>query len=90
MALVDIKLPDMEGVKLVAPLKKMHPDMEVIIVTGYASTETAVQALNEGASAYITKPLHMDELLVKVKDTLEKQRLVREKRQAEEALRRRV
>ncbi len=73
-----------------APLKKMHPDMEVIIVTGYASTETAVQALNEGASAYINKPLHMDELLAKVKDTLEKQRLVREKRRAEEALRKSV
>ncbi len=64
--------------------------MEVIIVTGYASTETAVQALNEGASAYINKPLHMDELLVKVKDTLEKQRLVREKLRAEEALRKSV
>jgi DNA-binding NtrC family response regulator len=41
-ALVDIKLPDMEGLELVEPLKTMHPDMIVIMVTGYASIETAV------------------------------------------------
>jgi DNA-binding NtrC family response regulator len=63
LALLDIKLPDMAGVELIAPLKEMHPDMEVIMVTAYASLETAVQALDEGASAYITKPLNMDEVL---------------------------
>jgi len=61
--------------------------MEVIIATGYASTETAVLALNERASAYIIKPFRKDELLNKARDILERQRLVREKRQAEEALR---
>ncbi len=87
LALLDIKLPDMAGVELVAPLKEMHPDMVVIMVTAYASLETAVQALNEGASAYITKPLNMDEMLAIVMEALEKQRLVEDKRRAEEALR---
>jgi len=68
----------MEGVELLAPLKKMYPNMVVIIITGYASLETAVRALNEGASAYITKPLNMDEVLATVKEGLEKQRLVME------------
>ena len=80
LAFLDIKLSDMEGVELLAPLKKIHPDIVVIIITGYASLETAVQALNEGAAAYITKPLNMDEVLVKVREGLEKQRLMMENR----------
>jgi PAS domain S-box-containing protein len=87
LALLDIKLPDMAGVELLTPLKEMHPDMEMIMATAYASTETAVWALNEGASAYINKPLNMDEVLAMVTKALEKQRLVREKRRAEESLR---
>jgi signal transduction histidine kinase len=86
LALLDIKLPDMEGVELLAPLKHLHPDMIVIMVTAYASTKTAIRAMNEGASAYITKPLDMDEVLATVKQALENQRLVEEKRQAQEAL----
>ena len=78
LAFLDIRLSDMEGVELLAPFKEMHPDMVVIIVTGYASLETAVLALNEGAAAYITKPLNMDEVLVKVREGLETQRLAME------------
>ena len=80
LALLDIKLPEVEGVELIAPLKEMHPDMVVIMATAYASLETAVRALNEGASAYITKPLNMDEVLATVREALEKQRLVMENR----------
>jgi len=78
LAFLDIRLSDMEGVELLAPLKKMYPNMVVIIVTGYASLETAVRALNEGAAAYITKPLNMDEVLVTVRECLEKQHLTME------------
>ena len=88
VALLDIRLPDMEGVELLAPLDRMHPDMMMIMVTAYASLETAVRALNEGASAYITKPLNMDEVLAAVREALEKQRLLMEnKRLYEEAKR---
>jgi PAS domain S-box-containing protein len=87
LVLLDIRLPDMEGIELLAPLKEMHPDTEVIMVTGYASLETAVRALNEGASAYITKPLRTDELLATVRGALDKQRLAAEKRWVEKSLR---
>ncbi len=87
LALIDLRLPDKEGVELLAPFKEMHPDMAVIMFTAFASLETAVWALNEGASAYITKPLNMDEVLATVRKVFEKQRLVREKYQAEEELR---
>jgi PAS domain S-box-containing protein len=87
LALLDIRLPDMEGIELLVPLKEMHRDMVVIMVTGYASLETAVRALNEGASAYITKPLKSDELVATVREALGKQRLITEKRWVEESLR---
>jgi PAS domain S-box-containing protein len=90
LALIDIKLPDMEGVELLRPLKKMHPDMAVLMVTAYASVESTIQALKDGTSAYITKPLNMDEVLSTVSGALEKQRLLREKRHAEELLQERV
>jgi len=88
LTLLDIKLPDMEGVELIALLKEMHPDMAVIMITGYASLETAIQALNNGASAYITKPLNMDDVLATVREALDKQRLIIQKRLVEEALKR--
>ncbi|MDY7079863.1 MAG: GAF domain-containing protein [Chloroflexota bacterium] len=80
LALLDINLPDVEGVELLATLKEMHPDTAVIMITAYASLETAVQALNEGASAYITKPLNVAEVLATVGEALEKQGLVIENR----------
>ena len=88
VALLDIKLPDMEGLELLAPLKQMHPDMMVLLVTAYASMETAVQALNEGASAYITKPFKVDSILTTVRDALEKQRLVMENKRLYETAQR--
>ncbi len=80
LALLDIKLPDMEGVELLRPLKNLQPDLVPIMVTGHASMATAVKALNEGAKAYINKPLNMDEVLAKIEDVLERQHLVFENR----------
>ncbi|MCK4760938.1 MAG: response regulator [Candidatus Aminicenantes bacterium] len=76
VALLDIKLPDMEGIELIPLLKQMFPDIVIIMVTGHASLETAVQAMNEGASSYITKPLDIDEVLSTIEESLEKQHLV--------------
>ncbi len=87
--LLDIRLPDVEGVELLAALKDLQPEAAVIMVTGHASVETAVRALEQGAAAFITKPLDLDQVLAKVGDVLEKQRLIEGKRRAEEALRQR-
>lgn len=79
-ALLDIRMPDISGTDLLVPLKRIHPDIAIIMVTGHASLETAVLALNEGATAYVTKPLNIDDVLAKVRGALEKQRLVSENR----------
>jgi len=86
VVLLDIRLPDMEGTELLPKLKKLHPEMDAIMVTGYASMENAVQAINMGASGYITKPLNIDELILRLNDLIEKQHLREEKRQTEEQL----
>jgi len=75
VALLDIRLPDMEGVELLKPLQKIHPDIVMFIITGYASLKTATRALNEGASGYFTKPVDVDDLLAKIKDNVEMQHL---------------
>ncbi|WP_455277877.1 response regulator [[Eubacterium] cellulosolvens] len=86
LVLVDIKLPDMEGIDLIVPLKEINPDMAVIMVTAFASMETVMQALNLGASAYITKPLNMEEVFVTVRENLEKQTLIVENKRLFNAL----
>lgn len=81
LALLDLRLPDIEGVELLAPFRCLYPDIALVLATGYASLETAIRALNEGADVYVTKPLDVDAVLDKVRDLLERQRLRRENRQ---------
>jgi two-component system, NtrC family, response regulator HydG len=63
LALVDIKMPGVDGIELQARLREIDADMPVVIMTGYASVETAVKALKNGAYDYITKPFDPDELV---------------------------
>jgi len=88
LTLLDIKLPDADGAELLAPLKRMHPDMIVLMITGHASLETAVRTSLEGALAYITKPLNMDAVLTAIREALEVQRLVMKNKKRSEAARR--
>ena len=62
LALVEIKLPKTSGIELTQILKKMYPDLCIIIMTGYPSLDTAVNAMQNGAAEYIIKPFRLDEL----------------------------
>ena len=73
LALLDIKLPDMEGTELLTKLHGTMPRMMKIMVTGHPSTENAVKALNLEADAYITKPVKPEELLKTVERKLKEQ-----------------
>jgi len=73
LALLDIRLPDMEGTELLAKMKETTPRMVKIMVTGYPSLQNAIDAVNKGADSYIVKPANMDELLNKVKEHLQEQ-----------------
>jgi len=73
LALIDIRLPDMEGTNVLQNLKQTTPKMRKIIITGFPSLQNAVEALNKGADAYIMKPFDMDKVLQTVEEQLKKQ-----------------
>ncbi len=73
LALIDIRLPDMEGTALLTEIKENLPKMVKIMITGYPSLQNAVEALNNGADAYIIKPIDIDKALSTIEEHLEKQ-----------------
>jgi DNA-binding NtrC family response regulator len=73
LALIDIRLPDMEGTRLLKAIRDTTPKMVKIIVTGYPSLQNATEALNKGADGYVIKPVDMPKLLATVRDHLQKQ-----------------
>jgi len=73
LALIDIRLTDMEGTKLLTRVKDAMPKMRKIIITGYPSLQNAIEAVNRGADAYVLKPFGMEKVLETIKDQLKKQ-----------------
>lgn len=78
LALIDIRLPDMDGTTLLTAMKETTPEMRKIILTGFPALQNAIDAVNQGGDGYLVKPLNMDELLRTVRQQLEKQREVKE------------
>jgi len=75
MALLDIRLPDGDGLELLREFHGNDPDMGVIMMTGYAEVDTAVDAIRLGADDFLKKPFDMDELLVRIDEVLNKRAL---------------
>ena len=78
LALIDIRLPDMEGTKLLTEMKETTPKMRKVIVTGYPDLQNAIASVQKGADFYITKPTKIDELVKVVREQLQKQRAEKE------------
>ncbi|WP_164019696.1 sensor histidine kinase [Pyxidicoccus trucidator] len=81
VALVDLRLPDGDGTALAAELKEGAPDSEVVLLTGFATLETAVAAVRAGACAYLMKPCAPQELLLTLEQAMRQVRLHGEKRE---------
>ena len=71
VVLLDLKLPGCSGISILKEIKRIHPDTLIIIMTAFASVETAINALKEDAYSYLTKPINMDELLILLKRAFE-------------------
>lgn len=74
LALVDIRLPDIQGVELITKMHDTLPKMVKIIITGYPTLQNAIEALNRGADAYIIKPLDIEKTLKIIEEHLRKQK----------------
>jgi DNA-binding NtrC family response regulator len=74
----DLRLPDMSGLDIISQVKKKAPSTQIILITGFASIETAVEAIKLGAYDYLTKPLSTDKVRITVKRALEKAALTEE------------
>jgi DNA-binding NtrC family response regulator len=78
LAVVDLKIPGTDGISLTKQIRERWEELDVIIVTGYASIKGAVEAIRHGASDYITKPFEREEILLATEKVLEKRRLLDE------------
>jgi len=86
IVIADIKLPDISGLDILEMAKELNPETAVVMITGHASIETAVYAINEGAYAYILKPVVMHELETIIRNAMREQRLLIENRELVESL----
>ncbi len=78
LAVVDLRIPGTDGIGLTREIREHWPELDVIMITGYASIKGAVEAIKQGASDYITKPFQKEEILLATEKVLEKRRLLDE------------
>src|SRR5512143_2185814 len=80
MLLSDLHMPELDGMGLLREVRGRNPDIAVIMITAVSDVATAVSALSVGAMDYLTKPFHLDEVRARVRQALEKRRLILENR----------
>lgn len=81
VALLDLHMPGMNGIDLLEKLKERNPALEVLMLTGHGSVETAIQAMKRGAYDFLAKPFHLPELEIHIQKAYEKVQLARRERQ---------
>jgi response regulator RpfG family c-di-GMP phosphodiesterase len=86
LVLTDIEMPGENGMDLLRRIKQHDADLDVIMVTGVVDAHTAIAAIRQGASDYVTKPFNLEEVQIVVERTLEKRRLINENRLHQERL----
>jgi len=84
VVVLDVKMPGMDGIQTLRAIKERHPLIEVIMLTGHASVEVAIEGMELGAFDYLMKPMAIDDLLYKIEDAFKKKSL-QEKRIGERA-----
>lgn len=88
LLITDLMMPEVDGMEVLHQAKALYPDIQAIIITGYASLETAVQAVKEGAYDYLRKPFRLEELKISVDNACERIALIRENNMLLENIRR--
>jgi len=86
LVITDLKMPSMDGIDLLREIKKIDPEISVVIITAYATIDTAVEAIKEGAYDYITKPFRRERILMTVEKVMAWRKVVAENLALREAL----
>ncbi|HSR36820.1 MAG TPA: sigma-54 dependent transcriptional regulator [Desulfurivibrionaceae bacterium] len=86
LVLTDLKMEKVDGMEVLSRAKERHPDIEVVMITGYATVDSAIEAMKAGAYHYIAKPYKLDEVRKVVREALEKTALKRENQRLKEHL----
>ncbi len=75
VVLLDVKMPGMDGMETLGRIKRNHPRVEVIMLTGHANVDVALRGMEQGAFDYLMKPAEMDDLYYKIQDAHKKSQL---------------
>lgn len=86
VVITDLMMPEMDGIELLGRVRRKYPQIEVIVLTGHGSLDTALQAINKGAYDYLRKPIALEDLVHTVNRAMENHRLVVENRKHQENL----
>jgi DNA-binding NtrC family response regulator len=81
VSLIDYKMPERDGLQTLREIRKLYPDLPVVMMTAYGTVETAVASMKEGALDYLTKPIDLDELLLMLQKVMERSALLRENKE---------
>jgi DNA-binding NtrC family response regulator len=79
VVVLDVKMPDLDGIEATQTIKTNHPLIEIILLTGHASLEASLLGMKRGAFDYLLKPVNIDELVYKIEDARRKKELQEEK-----------
>ena len=79
VVVLDVKMPGMEGIQVLREIKRRQPTVEVIMLTGHANVEVAIQGMEIGAFDYLMKPMAIDDLVYKIQDAYKKKSIQEEK-----------
>jgi len=79
VVILDVKMPGMDGIATLKEIKRSFPLVEVVMLTGHGTVETAVEGLKSGATDFLSKPMDIDELIQKAREAYEKRRILEEK-----------
>jgi two-component system, NtrC family, response regulator AtoC len=80
VVITDLRMPGVDGLQVVRTIKNLHPETVLIVMTGFASMETVVDAISAGAYDYISKPFKLEQMRLKVQQSMQQARLLRENR----------
>jgi DNA-binding NtrC family response regulator len=75
VVVLDVRMPGMDGIEAVRRIKERHPLIEVVMLTGHATLDSAIEAIKRGAFGYLMKPCHMEDLMTKVDEAVGRKRI---------------